>query len=308
MNNDDATAIPDLDIPPGFEMGVATSAWQIEGDLAGRGRCNWDDFADTPGTIVDGATGDPACDHVHRLDEDLELLSWLGVDAYSFTFSWARVIPGGVGAPSAAGLDFYDRLIDGLLERGIRPFATLFHWDTPSELEQAGGWTNRATAEAFADYADVLATRYSGRIERWATLNEPWCPAFLGYAAGYFAPGATDGGAALSAAYHLMLGHGWAIERLRTHNARNLGIIINIIPTVTDDPADGRCDPSCRWDPEQVVAGSARWTRDSTGSAGQLQRPHRLGLRAAGRSTCDRNTYRLGRRELLLHQSCGLRR
>jgi beta-glucosidase len=174
---------------------------------------------------------------VHRLDEDLDLLTWLGVDAYSFTFSWARVIPGAVGAPSAAGLDFYDRLIDGLLERGIRPFATLFHWDTPSELEQAGGWTNRATAEAFADYADVLATRYSDRIERWATLNEPWCPAFLGYAAGYFAPGATDGGAALSAAYHLMLGHGWAIERLRAHQARNLGIIINIIPTVTDDPA-----------------------------------------------------------------------
>ncbi len=142
-----------------------------------------------------------------------------------------------MGAPSAAGLDFYDRLIDGLLERGIRPFATLFHWDTPSELEQAGGWTNRATAEAFAEYAGVLATVTADRIERWATLNEPWCPAFLGYAAGYFAPGATDGGAALSAAYHLMLGHGWAIERLRAHQARNLGIIINIIPTVTDDPA-----------------------------------------------------------------------
>ena len=241
MTNDDATSannsVPDLDIPADFEMGVATSAWQIEGDLAGRGRCNWDDFADTPGKIVDGAKGDPACDHVHRLEEDLDLLAWMGVDAYSFTFSWARVIPGGVGEPSAAGLDFYDRLVDGLLARGIRPFATLFHWDTPSELEQAGGWTNRATAEAFADYATVLADHFSDRVERWATLNEPWCPSFLGYAAGYFAPGITDGGAALSAAYHLMLGHGMAIERLRDAGARNLGIIVNIIPTVTEDPA-----------------------------------------------------------------------
>ena len=241
MTNDDASTtharVPDLDIPADFEMGVATSAWQIEGDLAGRGRCNWDDFADTPGKIVDGAKGDPACDHVHRLEEDLDLLAWMGVDAYSFTFSWARVIPGGVGVPSAGGLDFYDRLVDGLIARGIRPFATLFHWDTPSELEQAGGWTNRATAEAFAEYATVLADHFADRIERWATLNEPWCPSFLGYAAGYFAPGLTDGGAALSAGYHLMLGHGLAIERLRSAGAKNLGIIINVIPTVTDDPA-----------------------------------------------------------------------
>lgn len=235
--DDGPVGVADLDIPADFEMGVATSAWQIEGDLAGRGRCNWDDFADTPGKIVDGATGDPACDHVHRYQEDLELLSWLGVDAYSFTFSWARVLPGGVGKPSSSGLDFYDRLIDGLLERGINPFATLFHWDTPAELEAQGGWTQRSTAEAFAEYAQLLADRYSDRIQRWATLNEPWCPSFLGYAAGYFAPGHTDGAEALAAGYHLMLGHGWAIERLRSAGARNLGIIINVIPTVTDDPA-----------------------------------------------------------------------
>ncbi len=227
----------DLDIPGGFEMGVATSAWQIEGHLAGRGRCNWDDFADTPGTIVDGAKGDPACDHVHRLDEDLDLLSWLGVDAYRFSFSWPRVIPDGTGAVNPAGLDFYDRLIDGLLDRGISPVATLFHWDTPSTLEQAGGWTLRTTAEAFAEYAAVLADRYSDRVERWATLNEPWCPAFLGYAAGYFAPGRKEPDAALAAGYHLMLGHGLAVERLRAAGARNVGIVLNIIPTVTDDPA-----------------------------------------------------------------------
>jgi hypothetical protein len=156
MTNDDVmTGVLDLGIPRDFEMGVATSSWQIEGDIAGRGRCNWDDFADTPGAIVDGAKGDPACDHVHRLREDLDLLDWLGVDAYRFSFSWPRVIPDGVGAVNTAGLDFYDRLIDGLLERGISPVATLFHWDTPSTLEQTGGWTKRSTAEAFGEYAAV---------------------------------------------------------------------------------------------------------------------------------------------------------
>ncbi|HEV8024521.1 MAG TPA: GH1 family beta-glucosidase [Candidatus Nanopelagicales bacterium] len=236
-SNDDANAILDLDIPPNFEMGVATSAWQIEGDLAGRGRCTWDDFAAIPGKIVDGASGEPACDHVHRLSEDLDLLSWLGVDAYRFSFSWPRIIPGGRGTASEAGLDFYDQLIDGLLERGIAPVATLFHWDTPSELEDAGGWTNRATAQAFADYASVVGERYADRVERWATLNEPWCASFLGYAAGYFAPGRTEPEAAFAAAYHLMLGHGLAVQRLREHEARNVGIVLNVIPTMTDDPA-----------------------------------------------------------------------
>jgi len=226
----------DLNVPSGFELGVATSAWQIEGDVAGRGRCTWDDFAEVPGAIVDGTTGEPACDHVHRLDEDLDLLAWLGVDAYRFSFSWPRVIPEGTGAVNEAGLEFYDRLIDGLLERGISPTATLFHWDTPSTLEQAGGWTQRATAEAFADYAGLLAERYADRVDRWATLNEPWCPAFLGYAAGYFAPGRKDPDAAFASAYHLMLGHGLAVERLRSAGARNVGIVLNIIPTVTDDP------------------------------------------------------------------------
>ncbi|MEY2990169.1 MAG: hypothetical protein RLZZ163_1085 [Actinomycetota bacterium] len=237
MVHDDVGEVPNLDIPADFDMGVATSSWQIEGDLAGRGRCNWDDFADTPGAIVDGAKGDPACNHVHRLQEDLDLLAWLGVDAYRFSFSWPRVIPEGVGAVNPAGLDFYDRLIDGLLERGISPTATLFHWDTPSTLEKAGGWTLRSTAEAFGEYAAVLAERYADRVDRWATLNEPWCPAFLGYAAGYFAPGRTEPDAALASAYHLMLGHGLAVEQLRAASARNVGIVLNVIPIVTDDPA-----------------------------------------------------------------------
>lgn len=224
-----------LEFPPGFELGVATSSWQIEGDVAGRGRCNWDDFALVPGAIVDGATGEPACDHVHRLEEDLDLLAWLGVDAYRFSFSWPRILPEGSGAVSASGVAFYDRLVDGLLERGIRPVATLFHWDLPSALEQAGGWTQRDTALRFADYAAVVGEHFHDRVDRWATLNEPWCSAFLGYASGYFAPGRREPGASLAAAYHLMLGHGLALQRLRATDARNLGIVLNIIPIVTDD-------------------------------------------------------------------------
>lgn len=226
-----------LEIPSDFELGVATAAWQIEGDVAGRGPCIWDDFARIPGAIVDGATGEPACDHVHRLTEDLDLLGWLGVDAYRFSFSWPRVMPDGVGATSPEGLGFYDRLIDGLLERGIRPVATLYHWDLPSPLEAAGGWPVRDTAYRFADYAEVLADRYADRVDRWATLNEPWCSAFLGYCSGTFAPGRVEPEASLAAIYHLMLGHGLAVERLRAANARNVGIVLNLIPVIADEPS-----------------------------------------------------------------------
>jgi beta-glucosidase len=224
-----------LRIPSDFELGVATAAWQIEGDLAGRGRSIWDDFAEIPGAIVDGATGDPACDHVHRLEEDLDLLAWLGVDAYRFSFSWPRVMPTGSGPTSPDGLGFYDRLVDGLLDRGIKPVATLYHWDLPSPLEAAGGWPERDTAYRFADYAQVVAERFADRVERWATLNEPWCSAFLGYCSGTFAPGRSDAGDSLAAIYHLILGHGLAVERLRAAQARNVGIVLNLIPVVADD-------------------------------------------------------------------------
>jgi beta-glucosidase len=226
-----------LRIPRDFQMGVATSSWQIEGDVAGRGRSTWDDFADQPGAIVDGTTGDPACDHIHRWAEDLDHLSWLGVDAYRFSISWPRVMPGGSGELSASGVDFYDQLIDGLLARGIEPVVTLYHWDLPSELEHQGGWTNRETAVRFADYADAMAQKFADRVARWATLNEPWCPAFLGYSAGYFAPGHTSGHEAFAAAYHLMLGHGLAMQRLRAQGARNLGIVLNLQPFYADEPA-----------------------------------------------------------------------
>lgn len=225
-----------LHIPRDLELGVATSSWQIEGDVAGRGSSVWDDFAKVPGAIIDGATGEPACDHVARLEEDLDLLAWLGVDAYRFSISWPRVMPGG-GAVSSAGIGFYDRLVDGLLARGIRPVATLFHWDTPSEVERdSGGWPSRDTAYRFADYAAVMGERLGDRVDRWATLNEPWCSAFLGYCAGYFAPGTKDPGASLAAAYHLILGHGLAIERLRATAAHDLGIVLNVIPVIPESP------------------------------------------------------------------------
>jgi beta-glucosidase len=195
----------------------------------------WDDFAAVPGRIKDGTTADPACDHVHRLDADLDLLSWLGVDAYRFSISWPRVQPGGSGPLSSTGMDFYSRLIDGLLARGIHPVATLYHWDLPSELNDAGGWLTRDTADRFGDYAGFMAQAFGDRVQRWATLNEPWVSAYLGYAAGIHAPGVTDPASSVAAAYYLMLGHGRALAQLRSHTADNCGIVLNLIPAIAQD-------------------------------------------------------------------------
>jgi beta-glucosidase len=224
---------PEPQLPADMTFGTATASWQVEGDVDGRGRCIWDDFAEIPGAIVDGTTGEPACDHLARFDEDLDLLTWLGVDAYRMSISWPRVQPRGSGPVSEAGLATYDRMIDGLLERGIDPVVTLYHWDLPSELP---GWTSRETAERFADYAEIIGARLGDRVSRWATLNEPWVSAYLGYAAGVHAPGHRDPAEALSAAYHLMLGHGLALERLRAQELPNLGIVLNLIPVYADDP------------------------------------------------------------------------
>jgi beta-glucosidase len=224
---------PEPALPADMTFGTATASWQVEGDVAGRGHCIWDDFAATPGAIVDGTTGEPACDHLTRFDEDLDLLTWLGVDAYRMSISWPRVQPTGMGPVSEAGLATYDRMIDGLLERGIDPVVTLYHWDLPSELP---GWTSRETAERFADYAEAVGARLGDRVSHWATLNEPWVSAYLGYAAGVHAPGRRAPAEALSAAYHLMLGHGLALERLRAQGLINLGIVLNLIPVYADDP------------------------------------------------------------------------
>ena len=204
-------------LAPPFRWGVATSAYQIEGATAvdGRAPSIWDTFAAQPGRIEDGSKGNVACDHYHRWREDLDLMQWLGVDAYRFSIAWPRVIPAGTGAVNAAGLDFYDRLVDGCLQRGVTPFATLYHWDLPQALEDQGGWRVRETAQAFAAYAEVVAERLGDRVKFWITQNEPWCAAFLGHAYGAHAPGRLDPKEALQVTHHLLLSHGLGTRAIR---------------------------------------------------------------------------------------------
>ncbi|MFG3345941.1 GH1 family beta-glucosidase [Streptomyces sp. NPDC048018] len=204
--------------PSGFLWGAATAAYQIEGAAAEDGRTPsiWDTFSHTPGKVFQGHTGDIAVDHYHRFREDVRLMSELGLNAYRFSVSWSRVQPTGRGPAVQQGLDFYRRLVDELLEAGIEPALTLYHWDLPQELEDAGGWPERATAERFAAYAGLVADALGDRVSRWTTLNEPWCSAFLGYGSGVHAPGRTDPVAALRAAHHLNLGHGLAVQALRS--------------------------------------------------------------------------------------------
>ncbi|MFJ9428494.1 GH1 family beta-glucosidase [Streptomyces sp. NPDC101490] len=203
--------------PPGFLWGAATAAYQIEGAAAEDGRTPsiWDTFSHTPGKVFGGHTGDVAVDHYHRFREDVRIMSELGLDAYRFSVSWSRVQPTGRGPAVRKGLDFYRALVDELLAAGIEPALTLYHWDLPQELEDAGGWPERATAERFAEYAGIVADALGDRVVRWTTLNEPWCTAFLGYGSGMHAPGRTDPVASLRAAHHLNLGHGLAVQALR---------------------------------------------------------------------------------------------
>jgi beta-glucosidase len=203
--------------PADFIWGAATAAYQIEGAAheGGRGESVWDRFAATPGKVRNGESGDIACDFFHRYHDDVALMRELGLDAFRFSVSWPRVFPEGRGRINQAGLDFYDRLVDELLANGIQPFLTLFHWDTPQALEDAGGWPVRATAEAFVEYAEAVATRLGDRVEHWITHNEPWVVAWLGHALGLHAPGRKSEADAVAAAHHLLLAHGWAVEAIR---------------------------------------------------------------------------------------------
>src|SRR5262245_8401446 len=199
--------------PRNFVWGAATSAFQIEGAarMDGKGPSIWDDFCRVPGAIADGSNGDVACDHYHRLESDLDLIADLGVTAYRFSISWPRVQPLGSGPVNAAGLAFYERLVDGLLARNIQPYATLYHWDLPAELQkQVGGWLSRDTAYRFADYARIVARLLGDRIVSIATHNEPWVAAVLGYERGIFAPGMKSRKAAYQASHHLLLSHALA--------------------------------------------------------------------------------------------------
>ena len=206
-----------LVFPEGFVFGSATASYQVEGgfDEGGRGASIWDTFSKTPGNVWNGDTGDVACDHYHRWERDLDLMKDLGLGAYRFSIAWPRIQPTGTGAPNQAGIDFYSRLVDGLLERGIRPVATLYHWALPQALEDAGGWPARATADAFEQYAAVMGAALGDRVHTWTTLNEPWCSAYLGYGQGGHAPGRREPASALAAVHHLNLAHGRAVSALR---------------------------------------------------------------------------------------------
>ncbi len=231
-------------LPPGFWWGAATAAYQIEGAIKEDGRTAsiWDTFSAIPGKVAGGDTGAEAADHYHRYAEDIGVMREIGLNAYRFSVSWPRVQPTGSGPVNQPGIAFYDRLVDKLLASGIRPVLTLYHWDLPQELEDAGGWVNRDTAFRFADYGGLVAARLGDRVGHWSTLNEPWCSAFLGYADGHHAPGRTEPAAALAAAHHLLLGHGLAVPALRAAIAADaqVSLVLNLaaVRSVSDRPAD----------------------------------------------------------------------
>lgn len=235
--------MPKTPFPDDFTWGVSTSAYQIEGAVAEDGRAPsiWDTFSHTPGKILNDETGDVATDHYHRYREDVALMAELGVTGYRFSIAWPRVIPDGSGDVNLAGLDFYQRLVDELLENGIEPWPTLYHWDLPQALQDRGGWEQRETVDAFVRYADVTSSALGDRVSHWITHNEPWVASFLGYLEGFHAPGVQDWGSALAAAHHIMLSHGRAVPVIRANSpGAEVGVALDTRPVVpaSDDPAD----------------------------------------------------------------------
>lgn len=230
------------DFPEGFEFGVATSAYQIEGsDFGGCGRSHWDDFAATPGNVVRGENGAIACDHYHRWGDDFDLIKDCGLDSYRFSTSWSRVIPEGRGQVNQQGLDYYDRLVDGLLERGIKPYACLYHWELPSAISDMGGWRNCDIADWFADFTEVIMGRIGDRLHAAATFNEPWCIAWLSHFLGHHAPGVKDIRAATRAMHNVLVAHGKAIQTMRSLGMDNLGVVMNFeYATPVDDTLEAK--------------------------------------------------------------------
>jgi beta-glucosidase len=246
------TSIDPLTFPPGFVWGAATASYQIEGAAHEDGRTPsiWDTFSHTPGKTLGGDTGDAACEHYHRYREDVGLMKDLGVNAYRFSVAWPRVQPGGSGPANAKGLDFYRRLVDELLANDITPWVTLYHWDLPQALEDAGGWPARDTAARFADYATLVHGALGDRVRHWTTFNEPWCSAFLGYASGVHAPGRQHAPDALAAMHHLLLGHGQAVQSIRAADpTAALGITLNLYAiSPADEQKAGDLDAARRID------------------------------------------------------------
>lgn len=223
----------DTQFPERFLWGASTAAYQVEGAAHedGRGPSIWDTFSHTPGRVSNGDTGDVACAHYHRWREDVALMRDLGLHAYRFSVAWPRVLPRGTGVVNQRGLDFYDRLVDALLEAGITPFVTLYHWDLPQALQDRGGWASRATVDAFVGYAEVVTRRLGDRVKCWITHNEPSVAAFEGHVLGGHAPGLTDPVIGLQVAHHLLLAHGLAIPAIRANSSgAKVGITLNLAP------------------------------------------------------------------------------
>jgi len=240
---------PNRTLPPDFVWGAATASYQIEGatNEDGRSESVWDRFCATPGKVRNGDSGAVACDFYHRYHEDIALMRELGLDAFRFSIAWPRVVPSGHGPVNGAGLDFYDRLVDELLGNGIAPYVTLFHWDTPQVIEDAGGWPARDTIEAFADYVEAVAERLGDRVRHWITHNEPWVVSWVGHGWGHHAPGRTSDADALATAHHLLLSHGRAVEILRRASpGSEVGITLNL-----DNPYPAS--------PSEEDAQAARW-------------------------------------------------
>jgi len=246
-----STIAPARDFPAHFLFGTATAAFQIEGAAfeGGRTASIWDAFCRVPGAVINGDTGDVACDHYHRMPQDVALMKDLGLQTYRFSTSWSRVRPDG-GPVNPTGVDFYSRLVDELLGAGIKPWLTLYHWDLPQALEERGGWANRDTAELFRDYALSVHDALGDRVDVWTTLNEPWCSSFLSYTGGAHAPGRQDVAAGLAAGHHLLLAHGLAVQALRERDpGLELGITLNLAPVHPVDPTDaGDLDAARRID------------------------------------------------------------
>lgn len=257
---------PTFSFPPDFIWGAATAAYQIEGawDEDGKGESIWDHFCHTPGNVANGDTGDVACDHYHRWREDVGLMEALGLRAYRFSIAWPRVLPRGRGIVNQTGLEFYDRLVDALLEAGIQPFVTLYHWDLPQALQDEGGWPARRTAEAFVEYADAASRKLGDRIKHWITLNEPFVSAMVGYLEGRHAPGHSDLDEALAAAHHLLLAHGWAVHVVRRNSpGSQVGIVLNLSGQTPASPS--AADRAAAWQRDGIVN---RWFLDPLAARG----------------------------------------
>ncbi|UWR65376.1 beta-glucosidase [Phaeobacter inhibens] len=237
------------DFPKDFLFGTATSAYQIEGHgFGGAGLTHWDSFAATPGNVVRAEHGGRACDHYHRYAEDLDLAAAAGFDCYRFSTSWARVMPEGRGAPNPEGLDFYDRLTDAMLERGLKPCVTLYHWELPQALADLGGWRNAEIANWFGDYAEVIMGRIGDRMYSAAPINEPWCVGWLSHFLGHHAPGLRDIRATARAMHHVMLAHGTAIQAMRALGMSNLGGVFNLEWATPVDDSEAAQQAAARYD------------------------------------------------------------